>query len=79
MSQTLLNQVQQIVSDIFNVPMEQVTVESSPDTIESWDSLKHIELVMALEQHMGIEIMPEEIAEMGKIEDIIRIVNKKLS
>lgn len=79
MSEILLKQVQQIASDVFNIPVEQVTVESSPETIESWDSLKHIELVMALEQQVGIEIMPEEIEEIQKIGDIIRIVQKKLS
>jgi len=37
-----------------------VTPESSPETIESWDSVQHLNLVLALEEEYGFEFLPEE-------------------
>jgi len=42
--------IRQIAGDVFKVPVEGVSLSSSPDTIESWDSMHHLELVLALEQ-----------------------------
>ena len=53
--------VQRIFSDIFGVPLESIRPDSSPETIESWDSLQHLNLVLALEQEFGVQFEPEEI------------------
>jgi len=49
MKNSILNEVRQIVADIFNLPLECITAQSSPDTIEGWDSLQQVNLVVALE------------------------------
>jgi acyl carrier protein len=79
MTDSLLDQVRRIASDIFNVPLEQVNAESSPDTVDNWDSLQHLNLVLALEQSFGLELAPEEIEEMLNVESIVTLVKKKLS
>jgi len=75
----VLEQVRQIAADVFVVPVETIGLESSPETIEVWDSLKHINLIMALEQAFDLEIVPEEMAEIKSIGDAARIVQSKLS
>lgn len=73
------SRIHQIVADIFGVPVETVTSDSSPDTIETWDSLKHLELVLSMEQELGVTFDPEEIAEMLDVELVVDIVTDKLS
>jgi acyl carrier protein len=75
----LFDQVRQIAADIFDVPLEQVMAESSPNTIDTWDSLQHANLVLALEQSFGLEIVPEEFDEMLNVESIVALVQRKLS
>jgi acyl carrier protein len=78
MTDSVLHQVRQIAVDIFNLPLEAVTPQSSPDTIENWDSLQHINLVLALEQTFDLQFLPEEMAEMVNIELIASLVAANL-
>jgi len=79
MKETILAQVQQIAADIFNLPLSLITVESSPDTIDAWDSLRHLSLMLALEQNFEVEFAPEEIDQMFSIDAIISLLHEKLS
>ncbi len=62
---------------VFEVPTEQINDESSPDTIESWDSLKHMNLVVALEEEFETEFSNDEIVEMMNYLLIIEVLKNK--
>ncbi len=70
--------VQQIVADIMGVPVASIHNDSSPDTIASWDSLKHMNLMLALEQNFAVTFSEEQIAEMMNIELIILTIKDLL-
>lgn len=53
-----------------NVPKEEVNNESSPDTIESWDSLNHMNLVFALEDAYDVKFSDEAIVKMLDVASI---------
>ena len=44
-----------ILSSMLGVPREQLDGDSSSETLEQWDSLNHMHLVLALEEGFGIE------------------------
>lgn len=70
----LSQQVRGVVSDVLGVPVASINADSSPQTIESWDSVQHLSLVMALEQALGVQFQPEEIDKMrtvGAIEALV--------
>ena len=77
MNTPLLDSVRRIVSDVFEVPEEQVKAESSPDNIESWDSIHHLNLVLALEQEFEVQFTPEEIEQLLSVELIAALVAEK--
>lgn len=56
--------VYKVVSQIMGVPIEDINDDSSPDTLENWDSLNYMNLVMALEQEFGIQFNDQAIVEM---------------
>ena len=58
MRNSVEGRMQSIVADIFAIPKERITVDSSPDTIETWDSLQHLNLVLAVEQDFGVQFGP---------------------
>lgn len=70
-------QVRSVMSDVLGVPASSLSAESSPQTIESWDSVQHLSLVMALEQAMGVQFEPEEIDKMRTVGAIEALVSKK--
>ena len=71
--------VKQVAADVFGTSPDQITAESSPETIDSWDSVQHLNLVLALEQELGVRIDPEEIERMKTIGDVIALVKEKSS
>lgn len=77
MTVTIAQEVRQIVSDIFNVPIDEVSETSSPNTLSNWDSLQHLNLVLALEQNFGLQLGPDEIEQLLSVGSIIEIVESK--
>lgn len=77
MSDSIEQQVCQAVSDVMNVPLKDVTAATSPQTVEGWDSVQHLNLVLALEQMLGINFAPEEIEKMQSVGKITELVKAK--
>lgn len=73
----LLERVRQLVSDIFAVPLEQVDSNSSPETIEAWDSMQHLNLVLAVEDRFNLQFTPEEMEQMRSVEQIVTMVESR--
>ena len=73
----VLERTRAIVADIFELPLERILPESSPDTIETWDSIHHLNMVLALEQEFGIQFSPEEIEQLLSVELIVLLVIEK--
>jgi len=69
-------QVRSIASDIFGLPLDKITPESSPETIETWDSIQHLNLVLAIEEKFGLQLEPEDIERMKNIGAVSAMVEK---
>ena len=67
-----------MASDLFGVSPDQVNAASSPQTIETWDSIQHLNLVLALEEKFGVQLAPEEIEQMKSIGEVTKLVESKL-
>jgi acyl carrier protein len=74
----IFNRVQGIVADLFSIPVAEIMMETSSDTIKSWDSLQHLNLMLALEQDFGVQFAPEEIEKSTSVQSIIRLLESKL-
>jgi acyl carrier protein len=66
MSADLLDRIRTIAADTFDTPVEKINAESSPDSIEGWDSLTHLNFLLALEQSFDLELAPEEGDKIGE-------------
>lgn len=73
----IADRVRAIAADILQVPASSVSLQSSPETVESWDSVRHLDLVLALEQAFNLQFEPEEIDQMKNIERIVDILSAK--
>jgi acyl carrier protein len=77
-SPACLDRVCSVATHVFEVPEESLGAFSSPDTVETWDSLQHLNLVLALEQEFGIQFTPEEIEEMLSLELIALLIEERM-
>ena len=76
MTATTFEQVRSVASDIFGIPADRISAESSPETIENWDSMQHLNLVLAIEEKFGVQLDPEDIEKMKDIGAVAALVEK---
>jgi acyl carrier protein len=72
------NKLKNVLSIVFNVDINKINNESSPDSIPNWDSLAHMNLVVALEEEFDVEFNDDEINEMLNYALIKEILNNKI-
>jgi acyl carrier protein len=75
----LLDRVRGIAADVLEVPAAKISPDSSPETIDAWDSVHHLNLVLALEQEFNLQFEPEEIDQMKDIQHILTILENKVA
>jgi acyl carrier protein len=73
---SIFEQVRSVASDIFGIPADGITAESSPETVENWDSMQHLNLVLAIEEKFGVQLDPEDIEKMKNIGAVAALVEK---
>lgn len=71
--------VQLIMADVFGVEPDEITMDSSPDTIESWDSLRLLNLILAFEKEFKVEIQFEQLPLMLSTPKILQILNEAIA
>jgi acyl carrier protein len=78
MSNTLEDRIKNVMSAVFELPIDQITDDSSPDNIDAWDSLKHMNLVVALEDEFNVQFTDEDIIELINMKLIKAVLLEKL-
>ncbi len=52
------------LATVFNVPVDIIGEDSSMDTLSQWDSVKHLNLVLAVEDAFNISLTEEQSLEI---------------
>jgi acyl carrier protein len=63
--------------DVLGVDPAELTDQVSPDSLEQWDSLNHMNIVLALEEEFGLRFSDEEIMEMLSVPQIVQAIVAK--
>lgn len=69
------DRIQQIAAGVFGIPAEEMPADASNDTLAGWDSLQHLELMMAVEMEFGVHVSSEAmpaLLSLEAIEDYLR-------
>lgn len=70
--------IYQLMSNVFEIPVEEISEDSSLDSIESWDSVRHLNLILAIEEEFGITIPDEEVGNLVNYKLIELTINEQL-
>ena len=62
---------------VLDIDPEMLTENASPETISSWDSMSHLNLVMALESEFGISLSAEDALEMNTVAAVRRVLSAR--
>jgi acyl carrier protein len=69
--------IRKIMSGILEVPADSITEATTMETVDTWDSLRHMEIIVALEEAFGIELAAEDLMEMTSLPEIMRVLAAK--
>lgn len=70
--------IKEVMSAVFEIPLESISDDSSYDNIENWDSLRHLNLILALEEEFEVSIPDEEVGNLVNYKLIELIINDLL-
>jgi acyl carrier protein len=71
------DKLHQTLSAVLGVPADQINDDTSPDNVSAWDSVMHLNLVLALEEAFATSFTPEETLEMTSAKLIRLILEEK--
>ena len=69
--------LEQLLADLLQISVSQVTDELAMTDLEVWDSLKHMELIASLEEQLDIQLSFDDIVAMRSVGDIKRVLSDR--
>ena len=73
----ILAKVQEVFQDILDNEEIELTLDTTAEDIEEWDSLSHVQLVNAIEKEFGIRFTSKEIMSWTNVGDMIESIHNK--
>tara|TARA_B100001287_G_scaffold106033_1_gene89227 strand:+ start:7404 stop:7634 length:231 start_codon:yes stop_codon:yes gene_type:complete len=71
------NKLVKLLSDVFEMKENEINIDLVKNDIDSWDSLKQMDLVLSIENNYDISLEMEEIVKMSSIKSIVEIIESK--
>jgi acyl carrier protein len=76
-STQVLGGVLATLSALLTVPIDRLGGDTSRENQPAWDSLKHMHLVLALEEQFGIEFDDDEVSSLADVSSLVRSIESK--
>jgi acyl carrier protein len=67
---TVLPRLQRLFADLFACSEDEITPTTSAETLSEWDSLKHLQLMLMLEEEFHVQVSPETMEQLASVERI---------
>ena len=68
-----------LLAKALEVDPSEISDDASIDSVDLWDSIARLRIIIAIEEALNRELDPESIVEISSIEDIARILKDKCS
>jgi len=68
-----------VMATVFEMEIINIQDDAAPGLVEAWDSLRHMTLIVSLEEEFGIRFTDDEMTDLLNLELIHKIVSSKLS
>lgn len=70
------DRIRNVMSSVFEVSLNDINEQSSTDNVDNWDSVRHLNLILALEEEFNISIPDEEVGSLVNYKLIELVVNE---
>jgi acyl carrier protein len=77
-NEEIMNTVQEIFRDVFDNDEIVVTPETQAEDIDEWDSLSHVQLIVAIEKAFHVKLTSKEILSWDNVGEMIDALSAKI-
>lgn len=70
MNGEVLEEVRQTVAEVFALEPGSVSADTSAETLPAWDSMGHLNLILATEQRFGVMFDPEQVPHLTSVQSL---------
>lgn len=70
--------LKRVMGAVLGVDPSTITAETSSDTVKAWDSIRHMTLILAIEEEFKVSIPDEEAADVTSYKLICVVLNELL-
>ncbi len=75
----IYERLNEVFRDVFDDESIVVNETTTSADIEDWDSLEHINLIVAVENEFGIKFNMGEVTTMKNVGEMVEIINNRIS
>ncbi|MBO4815846.1 MAG: acyl carrier protein [Clostridia bacterium] len=75
----IYKELDEVFQDVFDDDTIHVNEETTAKDIEDWDSLEHINLVVAIETKFGIKFNMNEVTSMKNVGEMVDVILERAS
>ncbi len=72
-----MSNLKQVVANALEIPVDEISDETSMATVRNWDSLRHINLILTLEVEFGVKFSTSEIMLIDSLEAARELLYQK--
>lgn len=69
----------EIFRDVFDDDSIELRPEMTADDVEEWDSLNHINLIVAVEKSFGVKFTTQEVGNLANVGEFLALLKGKLA
>lgn len=77
--QQILTRLSAVFQDVFDDDQLVISQATTADDIEAWDSIMHVNLVLAVEKEFGVQMSAAEVGELDSVGSWIDLLAKRLA
>jgi acyl carrier protein len=74
-----LQQVAEIIHAVFEDDTTEIDRQTSAHDVEGWDSLSHVNLIVAIESAFGIKFLQKELLTFKNVGDMVDGIDAKIA
>lgn len=71
------NKIKKVMASVFGIDESLISDDSTSETIEEWDSLRQMNLILALEEEFGITFTDNETLETLSFRQFVEVIKSK--
>ena len=71
------DRLEKVFREVFDDESIVITDETSADDIDAWDSLTHVELIVAVEEEFDMKLSAKEIVRLKNVGEFINLIHSK--